>query len=46
MEKKFTGYPSIDLPQCKDSTYFEKNPIIPSIDTIPILKLLSRKFSK
>lgn len=38
-----TGYPSIDLPQTKNSTFFEKNPIIPSVDIISILKLLSRK---
>lgn len=43
MEKERTGYPSIDLPQSKDAKYFEKNPIIPSMDTITILKLLSRK---
>lgn len=42
-EKKLTGYPSIDLPQSKNASFFEKNPIIPSIDTITILKLLSRK---
>lgn len=40
---KKTGYPSIDLPQSKDATYFEKHPMIPSVDTITILKLLSRK---
>lgn len=41
--KELTGYASIDLPQTKDSTFFEKNPIIPNIDMITILKLLSRK---
>lgn len=42
-KERFTGYPSLDLPQAVDSKYFEKNPIIPSIDMITILKLLSRK---
>ncbi len=41
--KKITGYPSIDLPQSKNATRKEKNPFIPGIDTITILKLLSRK---
>lgn len=40
--KQLTGYPSIDKPQSKDATFFEKNPVIPSIDIITILKLLSR----
>ena len=40
---KLTGYSSIDKPQSKNATFFEKNPIIPSIDIITILKLLSRK---
>lgn len=40
---KLTGYPSKDLPQSKDATLFEKNPIIPSVDTITILKLLSKE---
>ncbi len=40
---KMTGYPSIDLPQCKESTFSEKHPVIPGIDIITILKLLSRK---
>ncbi len=40
--KKMTGYPSIDLPQSKDAKFFEKNPIIPSVDMITILKLLSK----
>ena len=43
MEQKLTGYPSVDMPHAKDAKYFEKNPIIPSIDLITILKLLSRK---
>ena len=38
-----TGYPSVDLVQNKDAGFFEKHPIIPSIDIITILKLLSRK---
>ena len=38
-----TGYPSVDLVQNKDAGFFEKHPIIPSIDIVTILKLLSRK---
>lgn len=41
--KKITGYPNIDLPHEKTSTFFEKKPIIPSMDTITILKILSKK---
>ncbi len=44
--KKITGYPSIDLPQSKNATRKEKNPFIPGVDTITILKLLSRKNRK
>ena len=43
MGTKTTGYPSIDLNQSKDAKFFERNPIIPSLDTITILKILSRK---
>ena len=43
MEQNLTGYPSIDKPHEKNARYFEKNPIIPSIDLITILKLMSRK---
>lgn len=42
-QKKLTGYPSIDLPQSAQATFFEKNPLIPGVDMITILKLLSRK---
>ncbi len=42
--KPLTGYPSIDMPHTLNSTFFEKNPIIPSIDMVTILRLLSRKF--
>ena len=41
--QELTGYPSIDKPQSRNASFFEKNPVIPSIDTITILKLLSRK---
>ena len=41
--EKYTGYPSIDLPQTKDSTFFEKNPIIPNVDVVTLLNLLRRK---
>lgn len=40
---RLTGYPSKDLPQSKEAKFFEKNPIIPDVDLITILKLLSRK---
>ena len=43
MAQTLTGYPSIDKPHEKDASYFEKSPMIPSIDLITILKLLSRK---
>lgn len=43
LRNELTGYPSIDLPQSHNASFFEKNPIIPSIDIISILKLLSRK---
>ena len=39
---KITGYPSIDNPQSRNAKFSEKHPIIPSIDTYTILKLLSR----
>lgn len=42
-KEEYTGYPSIDNPQSKDSTYFEKNPIIPNINIYTLLKLLSIK---
>ena len=38
-----TGYPSVDLVQNKDAGFFERHPIIPGIDIVTILKLLSRK---
>lgn len=38
-----TGYPSIDNPQSKDATFFERNPIIPNINIYTLLKLLSIK---
>ncbi len=41
--QNLTGYPSNDLPQSKNATRKEKNPFIPSLDTITLLKLLSRK---
>lgn len=43
MKKELTGYPSIDLPQSREAKFFERNPIIPNIDMITILKLLSKK---
>ncbi len=43
MKKELTGYPSIDLPQSVDATFLEKNPFIPSMDIVTILKLLSSK---
>ena len=41
--KKNTGYPNLDLPQSKESKFFEKNPIIPSIDMVTTLKMLTKK---
>ena len=43
MKKELTGYPSIDLPQSREATFMERNPIIPSIDITTIFKLLSLK---
>lgn len=40
-EKELTGYASIDIPQSRKSTYFEKNPIIPNTNIYTTLKLLS-----
>lgn len=40
--KKMTGYASIDNPQSIGSTFFEKNPIIPSVNVYTLIKLLSR----
>lgn len=34
-------YPSIDLPQSINSTFFEKNPLIPNTNIYTIIKLLS-----
>jgi len=42
-KNNITGYPSIDNPQSKDATFFEKNPIIPNINIYTLLKLLSIK---
>lgn len=38
-----TGYPSVDLMQNREAGFFEKHPLIPGIDIVTILKLLSRK---
>jgi len=43
MKKKLTGYASIDNPQSINSTFFEKHPIIPSVNIYSLLKLLSIK---
>ena len=40
--KELTGYASIDNPQSIGSTYFEKNPIIPSVNIYTLIKLLSK----
>ena len=42
MKKKLTGYPSSDLPQSINSSFFEKHPIIPSLDIYTVLSFLSR----
>lgn len=41
MNKKLTGYASIDNPQSRESKYFERNPIIPNVNIYTLLKLLS-----
>lgn len=41
MRESKTGYASIDLPQSKDSTFFEKHPIIPNTNIYTTIKLLS-----
>ena len=38
-----TGYPSIDKPHCTEATFFEKHPIIPSVNIYTLFKLISRK---
>ena len=44
MNKKIiSGYPSIDRPNEVDANFFEKHPIIPSINLYTVLKLLSRE---
>ena len=43
IRNKITGYPSIDNPQSRNAGFFEKNPIIPSLDTYTILKILSKR---
>lgn len=40
--KNLTGYASIDNPQSIGSTFFEKKPIIPSVNIYTLLKLLSK----
>ena len=41
MRQNKTGYASIDLPQSMDSTFFEKNPLIPNANIYTTIKLLS-----
>ena len=41
MQKVLTGYPSQDNPQSKNSTFFEKHPIIPNTSIYTTIKLLS-----
>jgi len=41
MEKKLTGYPSLDIPNEAGATFLEKHPIIPDISIYGILKLLT-----
>jgi len=40
---KQTGYASVDMPHAAAASYFERNPFIPDVDIITLLKLLSRK---
>jgi len=46
MENFKTGYPSIDKTHIEDATFFEKHPIIPSIDIYNALKLISSSYKK
>ena len=41
MRKNLTGYASIDSPQSVDSTFFEKNSLIPNTNIYTTIKLLS-----
>ena len=43
MKKEFTGYPSLDLPHTKGSSFFERNPIVPSMDITTLINLINRK---
>lgn len=40
-EKKLTGYPSIDMPQNKGASFFEKRPIIPNVSIYNSIKLIT-----
>ena len=41
MRKNLTGYASIDSPQSVNSTFIEKNPLIPNTNIYATIKLLS-----
>ena len=43
VEKKMTGYPSIDKPWCADATFFRKHPIIPNVSIYMLFRLISLK---
>ena len=41
-KKSMTGYASMDHPQARQASFLEKHPIIPGLDTVSLLKLLSK----
>lgn len=46
MNKKLTGYPSIDKPQNIGASFFEKNPIIPDMSIYSSIKLINMMYKK
>lgn len=42
-EKELTGYPSIDKPWEKGKSFFQKHPIIPSINIYSLIKQINKK---
>lgn len=43
-KENFTGFASIDSPQSINSTFFEKNPVIPNTNIYTLIKILSRMY--
>ena len=42
-EKELTGYPSKDKPWEEGKTFFQKHPIIPSINIYSLIKQINKK---